>query len=63
MEISRGLLATRANTSYEGVTFFELLGTWLSLYPLKALARDISPVVPSIRPGFSGATFWDGFSG
>lgn len=50
------VLATPPNTFYEGVTFFQLPGTWLSLYPLTELARDISPQTPAKREGFSGVT-------
>jgi predicted lactoylglutathione lyase len=50
------VLATSPNTSYEGVAFFELPGTWISLYPLEDLAKDISPEVPTTRSGFSGIT-------
>jgi len=31
-------LGTHPNTSYDGVTFIELPGTWISLYPLERLA-------------------------
>lgn len=44
------------NKSYEGIKFFELPGTWLTLYPLDELAKDISPEVPIERRGFSGFT-------
>ena len=50
------VLGTPPNTSYDGVTFIELPGTWISLYPLEKLAADISPEVPVIRSGFSGLT-------
>ena len=50
------VLGTPPNTSYDGVTFIELPGTWISLYPLEKLAEDISPDVPIIRSGFSGVT-------
>jgi predicted lactoylglutathione lyase len=50
------VLGTPPNTSYDGVTFIELPGTWISLYPLEKLAEDISPEVPVIRSGFSGLT-------
>ena len=50
------VLGTPPNTSNDGVTFVELPGTWLSLYPLEELARDISPQVPTTRAGFSGFT-------
>lgn len=50
------VLAAPANTSYGGVTFFELPGAWLALYPRTELARDISPTLPVPREGFSGVT-------
>jgi len=50
------VLGTPPNTSYDGVTFIELPGTWISLYPLEKLAEDISPDVQFIRSGFSGVT-------
>lgn len=50
------VLGTPPNTSYDGVTFIELPGTWISLYPLENLAKDISLEVPAIRGGFSGIT-------
>lgn len=50
------VLGTPPNTSYDGVTFIELPGTWISLYPFEDLAKDISPEVPANRSGFSGIT-------
>ena len=50
------VLGTPPNSSYEGVTFIELPGTWLALYPLENLAKDISPEVPVTGSGFSGIT-------
>lgn len=50
------VLGTPPNSSYDGVTFFELPGTWISLYPIGKLAEDISPEVPAVRSGFSGVT-------
>ena len=44
------------NTSCDGVVFFELPGTWISLYPIEKLANDIAPEVPTHRDGFSGIT-------
>ena len=55
-EFYEAVLETPPNTSYEGVTFIELPGTWISLYPLEKLAGDISPDVPVVRSGFSGVT-------
>ena len=50
------VLDTPPNRSYDGVTFIELPGTWLALYPLENLAKDISPEVPITDSGFSGIT-------
>ena len=50
------VLATTPNTDNEGVTFIELPGTWLALFPLAELAKDISPEIPRSRGGFSGVT-------
>ncbi len=50
------VLGTPPNTSNEGVTFIELPGTWLSLFPLENLAQDISPEVSQTRGAFSGFT-------
>jgi len=50
------VMGTPPNTSNDGVTFVELPGTWLSLYPLVELAKDISPQVPATRAGFGGFT-------
>ena len=36
----------------EGIAFFETRGTWLSLYPRKALAQDAT--VPAEGSGFRG---------
>lgn len=52
----REVLATKPNTSYEGVTFIELPGVWISLYPREHLARDIGPDVPAAAAPFSGVT-------
>ena len=50
------VLATTPDRSYDGVVFIQLPGVWISLYPLDALARDISPEVPTQQSGFSGIT-------
>jgi len=50
------VLGTKPNRSNEGVTFIELPGTWISLYPLADLAKDISAEVPATRGPFSGIT-------
>ncbi len=44
------------NSDYEGVSFFELPGVWLALYPVDKLAADISPQLSPERSGFSGIT-------
>lgn len=40
----------------EGVSFFELRGTWISLFPIENLAKDIGEDVPVPAPGFNGIT-------
>lgn len=50
------VLGTLPNTSYVGVTFIELPGTWISLYPIGNLAKDISPDVLKSQIGFRGVT-------
>ena len=55
-EFYRKILNTTPNTSSDAITFIELSGSWLSLYPLSKLAEDISPDVPRNRSGFSGIT-------
>jgi len=50
------VLDTPPNTSHKGVTFIELPGTWISLFPLENLAQDISPDVTPQRGAFSGFT-------
>ena len=50
------VLGTPPNTSYDGVTFIQLPGTWLALYPLKDLANDIAPGLAVSRGGFGGIT-------
>jgi catechol 2,3-dioxygenase-like lactoylglutathione lyase family enzyme len=44
------------NSEYEGVSFFELPGVWLTLYPVEKLAEDISPQLSPNRSGFCGIT-------
>jgi hypothetical protein len=60
LERSTGFYATifgrRPNADYEGIAFFELPGTWLTLYPLDRLAADISPRLPAERGPFGGFT-------
>jgi catechol 2,3-dioxygenase-like lactoylglutathione lyase family enzyme len=55
-EFYKAILGTPPNTSSDGITFIELPGTWIALYPLEKLAEDISPEVSIIRSGFSGVT-------
>jgi len=55
-EFYKQVLDTSPNTSSEGITFIELPGAWLTLYPLDKLAEDISPDVPTARNAFSGIT-------
>jgi len=50
------VLNTSPNTSSDAITFIELPGAWLTLYPLDKLAEDISPDVPTTRNAFSGIT-------
>lgn len=50
------VLGVPPNTSSDGITFIELSGTWLALYPFEKLAEDISPEVPVVRSGFCGFT-------
>mgnify|MGYP001583024144 CR=1 FL=1 len=50
------VLATPPDTSNDGVTFFELPGVWLSLFPRENLAKDISTKVNPAKGGFSGVT-------
>jgi len=54
-EFYNAVLGTPSNIS-DGITFIELPGTWIALYPLEKLAEDISPDVPVTRSGFSGVT-------
>jgi len=55
-EFYEAVLDTPPNTSTDDIVFIELPGTWLSLYSLEELAKDISPDVPTTRAGFSGIT-------
>ena len=55
-EFYKQVLTTPPNTSSDAITFIELPGAWLTLYPLDKLAEDISPEVPSTRNAFSGIT-------
>lgn len=55
-EFYKVVLGTPPNTSSDGITFIELPGTWIALYPFEKLAEDISPEVPIAPNGFSGVT-------
>lgn len=55
-EFYETVLGAPPNKSFNGITFIELPGTWIALYPLEKLAEDISPDVPITRSGFSGFT-------
>ena len=55
-EFYRSVLATTPNTSNDGVTFFEMPGSWLSLFPIENLAKDIAPDMSPLHSGFNGMT-------
>ena len=55
-EFYRQVLNTPPNTSSDAITFIELPGAWLALYPIDKLAEDISPKIPTTRNAFSGVT-------
>jgi predicted lactoylglutathione lyase len=40
----------------EGIIFFKTGGVCLALYPLDALAKDVSPDMAVVKEGFSGVT-------
>ena len=44
------------NPDYAGISFFELPGAWLTLYPVDKLAEDISPQLSPNHSGFRGIT-------
>lgn len=50
------ILNIRPNSDNEGITFFELPGTWLTLYPIDKLAEDISPQLTAAHNAFNGFT-------
>ena len=51
------VLGTPPNTSSDGITFIELPGTWIALYPFEELSKDISPEISrTTRSGFNGVT-------
>jgi catechol 2,3-dioxygenase-like lactoylglutathione lyase family enzyme len=55
-EFYETVLGIPPNRSNDGITFIELPGAWIALFPLENLAKDISPEVPTTRSGFSGIT-------
>jgi predicted lactoylglutathione lyase len=55
-EFYKAVLSSAPNKSYDGITFIQLSGTWIALYPFEKLAEDISPEVPTTHQGFSGVT-------
>jgi hypothetical protein len=55
-EFYRQVLSTTPNTSSDAITFIELSGSWLTLYPLAKLAEDISPDLSIHHSTFSGIT-------
>ena len=55
-EFYRQVLGIAPNTSSDAITFIELPGAWLALYPFEKLAEDISPNIPKTRSGFNGIT-------
>jgi len=44
------------NPNYQEISFFDLPGTWLSLYPRDKLAADISAQLAPTGSGFCGIT-------
>jgi len=51
-----GLGFPTTRTPEGGIIFFQTGGVCLALYPLKALAEDVSPEYGAERSGFSGVT-------
>ncbi len=45
-----------SKTPEDGIIFFKTAGVCLALYPIKALAEDVSPKLAGKAPGFSGVT-------
>jgi predicted lactoylglutathione lyase len=43
-------------TITEGITFIQLPGVWVALYPCEKLAEDISSNIETVRKGFNGFT-------
>lgn len=51
----KAVLGTSPNIA-DGITFIQLPGTWLALYPFEKLAEDISSDIPITRSGFNGVS-------
>lgn len=52
----RSVFGIVPNADYEGVVFFELPGTWVTLYPRSKLVEDISASLSPVPGGFCGMT-------
>ena len=50
----KGMGLTPHEASQEEITFYDMNGTWLSLYPREKLAEDVG--IAAIGEGFSGVT-------
>jgi len=50
------VFGVRPNRNAPEVAFFELSGTWLTVFPLTELAKDIGLPADTQRRGFSGVT-------
>jgi uncharacterized protein len=50
------VFGARRNPDFEGVSFFELPGAWVSLFPLDKLAEDVGPGTAIPPRGFNGVT-------
>lgn len=55
-EFYKAVLGTPPNTSTDGITFIELPGTWIALYPIEKLGEDIALELPVTRSRFNGVT-------
>jgi len=55
-EFYKKALSTPPNTTYDGITFIELPGTWIALYRFEELMKDISAEITAARNGFNGVT-------
>ncbi|RTZ18121.1 VOC family protein [Vibrio aquaticus] len=55
-EFYTGLGFSSSKTPEDGIIFFKTGGVCLALYPLEALAEDVSPDWAKSKQGFSGVT-------